>query len=138
MSRKNPSSILVVFSFLMVVFFTTTAFGQGVQKIAICHANFDHGGTIGYSYLELPDNRSNSVEEHIYDLGGMIWANGHDKDLLATAAQIAARDCGAGGTNPSPTPPPNAVPEPITMLLFGAGLAGVGYVRRRSRKSETE
>lgn len=32
---------------------------------------------------------------------------------------------------------PAATPEPITMLLFGAGLAGVGYaVRRRKQKPE--
>ena len=29
------------------------------------------------------------------------------------------------------TAPPTGVPEPITMLLFGAGLAGVGYAKRR-------
>jgi hypothetical protein len=35
-----------------------------------------------------------------------------------------------GGTEP--------VPEPITMALFGAGLAGVGYARRRFKKGENE
>jgi|GEM_PF-5827952 len=43
-----------------------------------------------------------------------------------------------GGSCPSvgatPTPAPGSVPEPITMLLFGSGLAGVGYAARRLRK----
>ena len=37
--------------------------------------------------------------------------------------------CG-GGTTPS------GVPEPITMLLFGAGLAGVGYAKRRMGRNK--
>lgn len=30
---------------------------------------------------------------------------------------------------------PGAVPEPLTILLFGTGLAGVGYATRRWRKN---
>jgi hypothetical protein len=37
-----------------------------------------------------------------------------------------------GGGDTTPTP------EPVTMLLFGAGLAGVGYARRRFKKDENE
>lgn len=41
-------------------------------------------------------------------------------------------DTGGGGD-----PDPGAVPEPITILLFGTGLAGVGYATRRLRRKGT-
>ncbi len=40
-----------------------------------------------------------------------------------------------GGNKGASTTP---TPEPITMLLFGTGLAGVGYVRRRFGKDKNE
>jgi hypothetical protein len=34
-----------------------------------------------------------------------------------------------------PPPPPSQVPEPLTLSLFGAGLAGLGALRMRKKKS---
>jgi hypothetical protein len=40
---------------------------------------------------------------------------------------------------PSPTPGDTTpTPEPITMLLFGSGLAGIGYARRRYNQVKEE
>jgi hypothetical protein len=41
-----------------------------------------------------------------------------------------------GGVCPGGGGTPTATPEPITMLLFGAGLAGVGYAKRRMGRKE--
>lgn len=42
-----------------------------------------------------------------------------------------------GGVCPEGGVTPTATPEPISMLLFGAGLAGVGYyARRRKQRGE--
>jgi len=41
-----------------------------------------------------------------------------------------------GATVSGDPPPPNLVPEPLTMSLFGAGLAGIGALRRRKRAKQ--
>ncbi|MBA2378317.1 MAG: PEP-CTERM sorting domain-containing protein [Blastocatellia bacterium] len=51
---------------------------------------------------------------------GHYMQRGHESDHALPCGEV-------GG--------PNAVPEPVTLLLFGAGLAGVGYVVRRRKGS---
>jgi hypothetical protein len=72
----------------------------------LCHAN---QGSMGFSLI-FPD--SPAYEAHAMH-GDQPAVNGQ---------------CG--------TAPPTGVPEPITMLLFGAGLAGVGYAKRRMGRKE--
>jgi hypothetical protein len=45
--------------------------------------------------------------------------------------------CPEGPTKGGVESDPGAVPEPLTILLFGSGLAGVGYATRRWRKNGT-
>jgi hypothetical protein len=40
-----------------------------------------------------------------------------------------------GGGGPPPPPPPAGVPEPWTLAVFGAGFAGLGFLRRRKSAS---
>lgn len=49
----------------------------------------------------------------------------HPEDL------IPAPVAGCPGAAPQPSP----TPEPVTMLLFGSGLVGVGYLTRRRAKA---
>jgi hypothetical protein len=52
---------------------------------------------------------------------------------------VPATGCPSGGAgDPDPTPLPGGTPEPITILLFGSGLAAAGFVARRSRRKKLE
>jgi hypothetical protein len=63
-----------------------------------------------------------------------------EKDILLnafapgiTTATISIINQPINTTTPTPTPTPTPVPEPASLALFGAGLLGLGAVRRRRR-----
>jgi len=87
---------------------------------AICHATSSEKNP--YIYLVLPPA---ALGGHL-DKNGTSLA-GHEQDYFP-----ADSDCDRSN-DPSGVPedPPAATPEPLTILLFGAGLTGVGYVSRR-------
>ena len=125
MYRKSLRSILVGLCILLTIALYSNGYGQDA-RVGVCHAT-ESGSFV---LLMLPDKVNGSVSVHIADPAQPD--SGHDDDYLASPAEIAAGQCGDAG--PGPTPSPGAVPEPVTILLFGAGLAGVGYASRKFRK----
>jgi hypothetical protein len=113
---------------LMVLVLVASSFAQPT-KTAICHATGSAANP--FTFLSLPPE---PLSGH-FDNSGTPLA-GHEDDYFASDAEIAAGECFADSGGPSPTPDPGAIPEPITMLLFGAGVAGVGYASRRIRRNK--
>ena len=127
MFKRVFQAALAASSLLILLVITGPAGAQGVQKTAICHATSSAGNP--YTFLELPPE---PLSAHFDDNGTPLA--GHEEDYFASEGEIAANACG-GSVGPSPTPDPGAIPEPITILLFGAGVAGVGYASRRIRRN---
>lgn len=99
----------------MLCLIALTIESNAQAAIPICH----HEGN-GSTHLIIVDNNS-VADAHIRNHG----------DWIVTDARPCPTDGDTGGGG---DPDPGAVPEPITILLFGTGLAGVGYATRRLRK----
>jgi hypothetical protein len=115
MSRRNLRSYLLSAGAVSALVLGVTGYAVAQQaQVTICHAT----GSSTNPYNEITTADPSVIGAHIPNHGG---------DFIVTSPG----QCPTGGTGPT------AVPEPITMLLFGAGLAGVGYAKRRmGRKDE--
>lgn len=95
-----------------------SSFSYSQANFAICHRIESPETPTGYNLLAVDDQGA---------------FNGHlnHGDVLPDANGA----CPASGTDGGGNPDPAALPEPLTILLFGTGLASVGYVTRRWRKN---
>ena len=101
-----------VLPLILITVFVISSQAQGVMKTSLCHAT---GSASNPFFLEEVPVRAASA--HL-----------QRGDIYPVQGVCPGEVEGA---------PPAATPEPITMLLFGAGLAGIGYAaRRRSRKAQ--
>ena len=113
MKLKVLSTVVTLSCVLGLMALSGSAFAQGgddEKKVAICHR------TNGDPPFVLDVVAESSVPAHL--------AHGDTLDITQ------CEDGTGGGGDPDP----GAVPEPLTILLFGAGLTGVGYATRRLRK----
>jgi hypothetical protein len=117
--RNLPTQMLSACSLLLLVL-AMAGYAIAQSNVTICHAT----GSASNPYEEITTANPAIINAHIGDPPG----TGHPGDFLVSGPG----QCPDGGTGPT------AVPEPITMLLFGAGLAGVGYAKRRMGRKEVE
>ena len=124
MFKRTCEATLAACALLIVLVITGPTTAQ-VQKTALCHAT----GSGHFNFLNLPPE---PLDNHI-DGNGSFLA-GHEEDFFPVDNDCdKSNDPGGGGD-----PDPGAIPEPVTILLFGAGVAGVGYASRRFRRRSSK
>jgi hypothetical protein len=98
--------------------------------IAIDLGTLAAGGTDTFDYYYGISNTDQSESGLVSEIQG-LGAN------FVVATDSSDGSCPTCGTNSAAIAfgPSTAVPEPITLVLFGSGLLGMGYVRRRTRKA---
>ena len=116
MNLKFYSAVLAVCVLLFLLTFSFATLAQRHRKAGICHKSNDGSwkftATSGPDGVFHPDPSSANRKDH------------HESDFFANSAE----ECGRGKAE---TAGPDALPEPVTMVIFGASLAGAGYATRR-------
>ncbi len=84
----------------------------------------------GSSGSTIPTNGTLSASDEIELYAGNLYVNLHTP--LYPAGEIRGQLIFAGGGMPGPG---TVVPEPSTLLLLSGGLAGLGVIARRKRRS---
>jgi len=122
MIKKFQRYLIAAALMLTPLMLAHNTYGDPPVFTSICHATSSE--TNPYNFLTLPPE---PLSAHFDEFGTPLA--GHEKDFIPTDS-----DCDISNDGGGEPPPPGSTPEPITMLLFGAGLAGVGYVSRRYLK----
>jgi hypothetical protein len=104
-------------------------------------ANLDFGFTTGNSGNfngGFPNNGIAPGSSLTFTVSGAGFGNGLTEQQLASAIYVRFQRVGANGEGSDvgrPGNPQNPVPEPMTMILFGTGLAGIAARARRKAKA---
>ncbi len=120
MSRKTSNNFLPGAGLLILMILSAvTTVDARLSVSTVCHRTGD-----GTTFTTMRPNSEGEILNHrnhevmdrkadLFDPPGGVCPEGSSGELAAT-------------------------PEPITMLLFGAGLAGVGYAARRRLRREQQ
>lgn len=125
------------------VVLTFTSFGQYGQTFLYVNGKLmrDYATGVGYVGMALTLHGQVALGGTLVDGGGLLGADNFNGSILGFAAyddlpdvhEIRAHADAFFADDPVTEPEPNPVPEPATALLFGLGLAGLGWAGRPRR-----
>jgi hypothetical protein len=122
MLKRFLNAALAIVALLLVGGWVSMARADAPPKTAICHAD---EGQKEFTYNELPPT---AVSTHFENNGSP--KAGHELDFYPVDG-----DCDKTN-DPVGVDPQSTTPEPLTILLFGAGVAGVGFASRKLRRNQ--